>query len=752
MSTCSARQPRRFQRRSIGRPIGALVGSAILLFVSVAWVAAAAPARSSHFTPVTPRTHTTSHLASAAATARATSTSLRNNVVGKRPHLKSAIAHPAKMTGSTMRSGSRNPAPKPAIISGPPAEITQSYAGMAENDGAGFEPPDPWVSVNSAYVVQAVNSTIRVANRSGQELMTIPSWALFGLGNDQAASDTRIIWDAFHGRWIGLSISFNSGFTANHLNLAISDTADPTLGWATHSFLYGTFLPDYPSIASSTDKIVVTDDVYDSLAGFAFDSGDFVTFTWASILGNGGIAAIECNAPPFIHPRAAQVLSSASDVHVIFEVTTDASQEYVRITGTGDCNNPINQYKDETPFTLFNPFTVAPDPRQFPGDTITNAVDERPTDAIWQNGQLWWVSTFPWTYDSGATFNDAVVLWHATTVPSGHAVEVGTEVISAGDGHDDFAGGIGMTRNGTLMTIYSESTTDDFVYTMANQIAPGLTIGTPIRVDYGDATYTGERWGDFAGVAMDPVGTGAVWATHEVAAADGTWRTDVVRLVADDTAPTTPGVPLGSVVAPTGLGVSVPVRLTWAAASDLVSGTVRYQVSQRVDGGPVEVSNSGLATTVRSLLIGHTYQFSVAAVDAVGNVGSFGPVSTLRPYLTQSTSSTTVTGSWSTSTSSAYSGGSTRFSSTAGATATFTATTARSIAIVATKSLTRGTFKVYVDGVYKGAISTYSTTTKFRQVVYQFSWATPGTHKIKIVVSGTAHHPRVDLDAFVVLR
>ena len=312
--------------------------------------------------------------------------------------------------------------------------------------------------------------------------------------------------------------------------------------------------------------------------------------------------------------------------------------------------------------------------------------------------------------------------------------------------------GIGFTRNGTLVTVYSESSATDNISLVANQIAPGLSLGTPVPVDTGDAAYLGERWGDFAGVAMDPTGTGAVWATHEVTASDGTWRTDVVRLVADDTVPTTPGLPAQALVTPTTLGASVPVRLTWTAATDLVSGTVRYRIRQNVDGGAFEESNSTGTTTVRSLLVGHTYSFAVAAIDAVGNIGSFGATRTLRPYLTQSSSSTTVTGSWHTSTSSSFSGGSARYATAAGASATFTATTARSIAIVATKAKTRGSFKVYVDGVYKGTISTYSTTTKYRQLVYQFSWSTAGTHKVKLVVSGTSGRPRVDLDAFVVLR
>src|SRR5205814_1993355 len=134
---------------------------------------------------------------------------------------------------------------------------------------------------------------------------------------------------------------------------------------------------------------------------------------------------------------------------------------------------------------------------------------------------------FPVTYDLGATYNDAVVVWSATTVASGPATESDAVVISAGDGVDDFMGGIGLTKNGTLVVVYSESTDSTFVSLEANQIPPGGSLGTPIHLDDGDASYIGERWGDYAGVAMDPTGYGSVWATHEVPDVDGTWRTDV---------------------------------------------------------------------------------------------------------------------------------------------------------------------------------------------------------------------------------
>jgi len=71
---------------------------------------------------------------------------------------------------------------------------------------------------------------------------------------------------------------------------------------------------------------------------------------------------------------------------------------------------------------------------------------------------------------------------------------------------------------------------------------------------------------------------------------------------------------------------------------------------------------------------------------------------------------------------------------------------------VATRAKTRGSFKVYVDGVYRAKISTASPTTRYRQLVWQSGWSSPGTHTIKIVVLGTPGHPRVDFDAITTLQ
>jgi hypothetical protein len=139
-------------------------------------------------------------------------------------------------------------------------------------------------------------------------------------------------------------------------------------------------------------------------------------------------------------------------------------------------------------------------------------------------------------------------------------------------------------------------------------------------------------------------------------------------------------------------------------------------------------------------------------VDDGGNVGPPRDGPTFRPTLYQQRSSTAYAGTWGTQLSARFSGGSVRYAIRAGRYMTFTATSARSIAFVTTKARSRGSFRVYVDGHLRATVSASSAITRYGQLLFQYSWATPGTHRIRIYVLGTRGHPRVDVDAFVVLR
>lgn len=125
----------------------------------------------------------------------------------------------------------------------------------------------------------------------------------------------------------------------------------------------------------------------------------------------------------------------------------------------------------------------------------------------------------------------------------------------------------------------------------------------------------------------------------------------------------------------------------------------------------------------------------------------YGP--SFEPLLTQQTSTAVHWGgSWATAYGSAYSGGSSRYASGAGSWASFSFTGA-SVGWVTALGPTRGSAKVYIDGVYRATVSLNSGSSSYRRVMYVFNWPSQGSHTIKVVVVGTSGHARVDVDGFV---
>lgn len=688
-------------------------------------------------------------VAKAAAQAPRTGTARALHLSGLAPSSRRS-SHPAAAFSGTKGSL----APAPTIVQPTPVATT-SFAGMSEAEAGGEYPPDPWVAVNSSFVVQVVNDMVRVTNRSGGFIAEVPNEAFFQIEPGHFATDPRIIWDATHGRWVGEVAFFTNDLLDDGLMLAVSDGSDPTAGWTIRPIFFGAFLPDFPSLASSGDKIAIVDNLYDSSETLL--GADFNTLRWSEILGGAIPTDHFCDDSSYVFPRAAQVLSASNDIHLVM-VATDGSTDwvYVRLTGAGECSD-YHDLVDMSGALGISPLDAAgspPAPRQPGPDTIDAATDGRPTDAVWMNNHLYWVVTAPVTYDD-VTWNDQVLVWSVTTTTtSGTPSLAGYVPIRPGDTIDAYMGGIGLTRAGTLIVSWSQSSSTDpiaFYATAATSIGAPGTIDTPQLIDTSEAAISTERWGDYAAVAMDPVGSGSAWVTHMLAAQDGSWRTRIARMLVDNTAPTTPGSLTASPVTGTTLGALPKVRLSWGASTDAGSGSVVYRLEQNVDGAGFLYAGSLTSTsTIRSLSPAHSYAFRVQAVDPLGNASGFAVGPTLHLSIGQNP--TSKSGTWHTSSGSGYAGGSTWYATAAGASATYTASSVRSLAFVTTRATTRGSFKVYVDGVFKGTFSATASVTIGQWVIYQASWTSPGTHSLKIVVVGTSGHPRIDVDAFVVLK
>jgi hypothetical protein len=143
---------------------------------------------------------------------------------------------------------------------------SQRLAGLTQNDSGGGDPPDVQVAAGSGYVVEVVNTAMRVwlaADGTPAELSTRTLDAVFGRGSDDL-TDPRIVYDAPSGRWF-VSIS---DIAEHAVLLAVSTDADPTGSWKVYTFRVSSDCLDQPRLGLSDDVVVLAADLFASCLTF----------------------------------------------------------------------------------------------------------------------------------------------------------------------------------------------------------------------------------------------------------------------------------------------------------------------------------------------------------------------------------------------------------------------------------------------------------------------------------------------------
>jgi hypothetical protein len=193
-----------------------------------------------------------------------------------------------------------------------------------------------------------------------------------------------------------------------------------------------------------------------------------------------------------------------------------------------------------------------------------------------------------------------------------------------------------------------------------------------------------------------------------------------------------------------------PTKFTWTG-SDATSGMARYEAALSTDGGAYSTISASLLTgsLTRNIAASHSYRLRVRPVDKAGLIGAwaYGPTFTVAAYQ-QNSSRFAYGGAWSRPTSASYWGSYEKYATAAGAKATFTFT-GKAIAWIGCVGSSRGSARIYVNGVLVKTVSTHAATTSCRKVLWSATWTTSVSRQIRIVVTGTAGHARVDLDALV---
>ena len=107
------------------------------------------------------------------------------------------------------------------------------------------------------------------------------------------------------------------------------------------------------------------------------------------------------------------------------------------------------------------------------------------------------------------------------------------------------------------------------------------------------------------------------------------------------------------------------------------------------------------------------------------------------------------TGTWTHSTGKAFMGGSDIHAVRAGAWMAYTYTGA-TFALVGELGPTRGSAEIYQDGILKATVNEHTRISTPPTIIWASWFPVSGLHTIKVVLLGTAGHPRFDVDGFFV--
>lgn len=194
-----------------------------------------------------------------------------------------------------------------------------------------------------------------------------------------------------------------------------------------------------------------------------------------------------------------------------------------------------------------------------------------------------------------------------------------------------------------------------------------------------------------------------------------------------------------------------PITISWKG-SDATSGIKNYTLYQSTNGGAyTKIASPTTASFSERVAPGSTYQFKVTATDNAGNTDAGqASVAYKLSLFQQSASAIKYSTGWTKQTLSGANGGSVEYATVAGKTATFTFTGVQ-VAWMSTQGPTRGSATVKLDSGTASTINTNTTSPHTAEIVDVATAAVNTSHKLVITVLGTSGHPRIDVDAFVVL-
>jgi hypothetical protein len=465
---------------------------------------------------------------------------------------------------------------------------SQTVAGLSQNESGGADPPDVQVAAGSGYVVEVVNTAMRVwltTEGVPARLSTRPLGAVFGHATDDL-TDPRILYDAPSARWF-MSVS---DLAAHAVLLAVSAGSDPAESWSIHEFGVSGGCLDQPRVGTSDSVVVLAVDVFASCTGAApaVVGDELWTVNKAQLLADAASPAFARVGPTTAYETLTPVqsLSPTSSEYVV-SVDEPASNVVHLLSVSGTPPGPVAVSEIATPsITPLSPPPRAFEPSNVPGRAATLATnDDRVLDAAWEHGRLWFSANTACTPAGDAITRTCARVAELSTAAGALDWQADIGVVGA----YTFFPAVRPDSSGNVVVVFGESApslSPEVVVTA--RLADG-TFAEPVVIG-GSVGSAGERvinrrWGDYFGIARDPANPAVLWAAGETGPAksgSAGWRTVLASVSVSSRPPVLVTAPPALRARP-GSGIAgTTVRLTFRALGD--GSAIRRDVTVRSRG------------------------------------------------------------------------------------------------------------------------------------------------------------------------
>ncbi|MBT4789962.1 MAG: T9SS type A sorting domain-containing protein, partial [Halobacteriovoraceae bacterium] len=409
------------------------------------------------------------------------------------------------------------------------------------NGLTGANPPDPSGAVGPNHYMQMVNSQYRVFDKTGTILKTGSLGSLLGGGN---AGDPIVLYDKFADRWFISQFDFS-----NNLQVAVSQTGDPTGAYNSYTFNVGASFPDYPKYSVWSDGYYVTSNKSGNEA--------FVMERDKMIAGDAGAQMIQFNVPSLstagffstLPAHAGSTLPSVGTPNQIFYFQDNSwggvGSDHIKVWDVSvDWTTTSNS-------TISSPYQIAVSAFDsgFSGgwDNITQPGTSVKLDAVPE------AFMFMANYREFSTHNSMVmchsvdvdntnhagIRWYELRQTSGSAWTLYQEGTYAPDGDSRWLGSINMDKYGNIALAYCVSGTNTYPSLRYTGRYASGQLGQMDFVEQtaieGSSSKSGDnRWGDYAQMTIDPSDDATFWHTGPYVYLGGALRTRIFALTFPD--------------------------------------------------------------------------------------------------------------------------------------------------------------------------------------------------------------------------